>query len=162
MALREINGRISKFDIILLDIMMPEMDGITLCQKIRTNPRYRETPIVMLTAKSERESIKGAFAAGATDFISKPFDIHEVSARVRVVNKLNSTRNQIEALRRRAKIEKRRIKIQETGKLNVYQNETLDPRCQEEARIRSIADAFEGPKNKVCPTRAELSSAVFK
>ncbi|MFC2028736.1 response regulator transcription factor [Chloroflexota bacterium] len=69
-------------DLVLLDIMMPEMDGFTVCQRIR---QYSSVPIIMLTAKgSENDKIRG-LDAGADDFLVKPFSINELMARVRAV-----------------------------------------------------------------------------
>lgn len=76
------------FDCFVLDINMPEMDGIELCRRIRQIPSYRKTPIIMLTAMSERKFMDAAFKAGATDFTTKPFDIYELGARLRVAHEL--------------------------------------------------------------------------
>ena len=60
------------YDLILLDIIMPEMDGFELCRKIREKENYRETPIVFLTAKSRQEDKVVGLEAGANLFLSKP------------------------------------------------------------------------------------------
>ncbi|RNI26034.1 response regulator transcription factor [Rufibacter latericius] len=59
-------------DIILLDVMMPVMDGITACRQLRENPKFKDTHILFLTARSEEFSEVAAFDAGADDFIVKP------------------------------------------------------------------------------------------
>src|SRR3954454_11441899 len=69
-------------DLILLDIMMPEMDGLEACQEIR---KYWDTPIVMLTAMSEKTDIVRGLNSGADDYISKPFDEDELIARMDAV-----------------------------------------------------------------------------
>ena len=61
-----------KPDIILMDVMMPVMDGITACRHLRELPDFRETYIIFLTARSEEFSEVAAFEAGADDFINKP------------------------------------------------------------------------------------------
>jgi CheY-like chemotaxis protein len=71
---------------------MPEMDGIQLVQKIRQNPAYETTPVIMLTAMSEKRYIDGAFAAGATDYVTKPFDLTELRARMNIADQLVQTR----------------------------------------------------------------------
>lgn len=76
------------FDLILLDIMMPEIDGITLCRLIREKECYRDIPIIMMTAYDDQKHLRGAFAAGATDYITKPFNMEELLARVRVALRL--------------------------------------------------------------------------
>jgi len=60
------------FDLLLLDIIMPEMDGLELCRKIRERENYQETPIVFLTAKSREEDRTQGLEAGANLFLSKP------------------------------------------------------------------------------------------
>src|SRR5689334_19109768 len=61
-------------DLILLDVMMPEMDGLEVCQRLRTTPDLAEVPIIMVTALDDRESRVCVIEAGADDFVSKPFD----------------------------------------------------------------------------------------
>lgn len=84
------------FDCLLLDINMPGMDGIELCERVRLLEAYRMTPIIMLTAMSERDYIDSAFKAGATDYATKPFDINELGARLRVAQELVITRRAAE------------------------------------------------------------------
>lgn len=69
-------------DLILLDIMMPEMDGWEACQEIR---KKGDTPIIMLTAMSEKSDIVKGLNFGADDYLSKPFDEEELTARIRAV-----------------------------------------------------------------------------
>lgn len=63
------------YDCLLLDINMPGIDGIELCGRIRRIPAYRDTPIIMLTAMKDVDHLDRAFRAGASDYISKPFDV---------------------------------------------------------------------------------------
>lgn len=76
------------FDCFLLDIQMPKMDGTQLARHLRQNAAYTTSPIVMLTAMSEKRYIDDAFAAGATDYVTKPFDLTELKIRVNVVEQL--------------------------------------------------------------------------
>jgi len=76
------------FDVLILDIAMPSMDGITLCRKIRDLPAYADTPIIMLTAKSDSLSIESAFAAGANDYITKPFDVKGIGVRIQIAERM--------------------------------------------------------------------------
>ncbi len=80
------------FDAFLLDIQMPEMDGIALAQHIRKLPEYAIAPIVMLTAMSEKRYIDSAFSAGATDYVTKPFDLTELKTRIGVIAQLVESR----------------------------------------------------------------------
>jgi DNA-binding response OmpR family regulator len=72
-----------RFDLILLDVEMPEMDGFTTCQALRNDKRLAGVPIVMLTARTEEENIIRGFDGGATDYMTKPFAVSQVRARVR-------------------------------------------------------------------------------
>ena len=85
-----------KFDLILLDIMMPEMDGIELCRKIKNNPATREISVIFLTAKADSQSIINGFEAGAVDYITKPFNIRELLMRVKTHLTIHNQRKQIE------------------------------------------------------------------
>ncbi len=71
-----------KPDLILLDVMMPEMDGYTVCEKIKANKRLKDIPIIFLTAKKEAEDIVKGFKVGGVDYITKPFYPIELMARV--------------------------------------------------------------------------------
>ncbi len=72
-----------KPDLILLDIMMPEMDGIETCQHLKSNPETETIPIIFITAKSSKEGKLEGLDAGAVDYITKPIDLDETLARVR-------------------------------------------------------------------------------
>ncbi len=75
-------------DLILMDIMMPEVDGIKACRKIKSIEPLKNIPIIMVTALSEMKHLQDSFAAGAIDFIQKPFSKIELLARVRSALKL--------------------------------------------------------------------------
>ena len=75
-------------DLILMDIMMPGMNGIEACRLIKSIKKLKDIPIIMLTAFSETRYIKEAFEAGASDFITRPVNAIELSARVRTALKL--------------------------------------------------------------------------
>ncbi len=69
-------------DIILLDIMMPGMDGLEVLAAIRELPAYRQTPVIMLTAKGQQTDRSHATALGASDFLTKPFSPKKLLARI--------------------------------------------------------------------------------
>jgi len=81
-----------KPDLILLDIMMPEMDGIEVCQHLRKDKELAEVPVVMVTALDDRNTRIVCIDAGADDFITKPIDRAELRARVRSITRLNRYR----------------------------------------------------------------------
>jgi len=81
-----------EFDCFLFDIQMPQMDGIELTKTVREFSNHIDTPILMLTAMSDKRYIDGAFTAGATDYVTKPFDVAELIARLRLIQELVNTR----------------------------------------------------------------------
>ncbi|MBN1429827.1 MAG: response regulator [Anaerolineae bacterium] len=70
-------------DLFILDIMMPEINGIELCQRIRDLPQHEHTPILFLSAYTDTEIVGKTFAAGANDFVTKPIDAQILEAKVR-------------------------------------------------------------------------------
>ncbi|MDD5231240.1 MAG: hybrid sensor histidine kinase/response regulator [Candidatus Marinimicrobia bacterium] len=69
-------------DLILLDIMMPGMDGYQVCEELKRDPETRDIPVIFLTARTESEDIVKGFEAGGVDYLTKPFNPHELLARV--------------------------------------------------------------------------------
>jgi len=72
----------NKIDLILLDIMMPEMDGFELCKILKENPGTKDIPVIFLTAMIETDDIVRGFQIGGVDYITKPFKKEELYARV--------------------------------------------------------------------------------
>jgi two-component system cell cycle response regulator len=79
-------------DVILLDVMMPGMDGFEVCQHLRSDPLLTEVPVIMVTALDDRDSRLRGIEVGADDFVTKPFDRAELRARVRTITRLNRYR----------------------------------------------------------------------
>lgn len=77
--------RLDKFkpDLILLDVMMPELNGFEVCQRIKTNPTWQHIPIIMITALDSKETLANSLEVGADDFICKPVSGIELKARIR-------------------------------------------------------------------------------
>ena len=96
-ALKLIERQEKPFDCFLLDIQMPGMNGIMLCKEIRKLEAYRQSPILMLTAMSDREYVDLAFVAGATDYVTKPFDFLELRSRMSAAQRLVQERRIAEA-----------------------------------------------------------------
>ena len=72
----------TKIDLILLDIMMPEMDGFEVCDRIKEDPDLKEIPVIFLTAKNNSEDVVRGFRKGGVDYITKPFNREELLARL--------------------------------------------------------------------------------
>ncbi|MGQ5523989.1 SpoIIE family protein phosphatase [Chitinimonas sp. PSY-7] len=80
--------RVSMPDIILMDVMMPEMDGLDATREIRQLPSNRWVPIIFVTAVHEREELLRAFEAGADDYLTKPLDVTLLSAKIKVLGRI--------------------------------------------------------------------------
>ena len=87
MEIIERSGR--PFETFLLDIQLPDSDGIRLCERIRAIPEYKLAPIIMITASRKPELMERAFAAGATDYVTKPFDGLELATRLNLAAMLS-------------------------------------------------------------------------
>jgi putative two-component system response regulator len=66
------------FDLVLLDVMMPEIDGFTVCRKIKEDPRLKDVPVIFLTAKGGGEALAEGFESGAVMYINKPFTANKL------------------------------------------------------------------------------------
>jgi CheY-like chemotaxis protein len=74
----------SAIDLVLMDVMMPVMDGLTATHKIRQNPRWKKLPIIMLTAKAMPDDQERCLSAGASDYMAKPLDVEKLLSLIRV------------------------------------------------------------------------------
>lgn len=97
-ALDIIAAEAQPFDCFLLDVQMGGMDGIELCRQIRALPKHRLTPIVMITAMTEKGYVDEAFLAGANDYVTKPLDRTEVKVRMSMVKTILSERSHVKLL----------------------------------------------------------------
>jgi len=88
-------------DLILLDIRMPEMDGYTVCERLKARPNTREIPVVFISALGETEDKVRAFAVGGVDYVTKPFHVEEVLARVRTHLDLRRLQKQLQEANQR-------------------------------------------------------------
>ena len=80
----------NEYDLIVLDLMLPKMDGLEVCRRIR---EFSKVPVVMLTAKGEDTDKLLGFEYGADDYISKPFNVLELKARIRAILRRSASRN---------------------------------------------------------------------
>ncbi|MDP5016318.1 hybrid sensor histidine kinase/response regulator [Anabaena sp. UHCC 0187] len=85
-------------DLILLDVMMPELNGIEVCQIIKANLKWQHIPIIMVTALNSKEDLAMCLAAGADDFVSKPVNKTELQARIRSMLRLKQQYDALEEL----------------------------------------------------------------
>ena len=78
-------ARTERFDLIILDVMLPGLDGITVCRAIRRESHLKDVPILMLTARREESDKVNGLESGADDYLTKPFGVREFIARVRAL-----------------------------------------------------------------------------
>lgn len=100
-------------DLVLLDVMMPGMDGYEVCRRIRATPVLAEVPVILLTALDDRASLLKGIEVGADDFLSKPVDRYELTARVRTITRLNRYRTLMEQRENLHKMAERLVAAQE-------------------------------------------------
>jgi diguanylate cyclase (GGDEF)-like protein len=103
-------------DLILLDVMMPEMDGFEACKRLKTIDELANVPIIFLTARSSTEDLVAGFDAGAVDFISKPFINVELLARVRTQVRINHLMKELE--QKNKELEEKAVHDDLTGLFN--------------------------------------------
>ena len=113
-------ARNNKFDLLILDVMMPEVDGLEACMRIR---EFSNVPIIMLTAKSEDADKLMGFECGADDYLTKPFNILELKARVRAL------------LRRAAGVQRSRGAVLTAGDLSLNTEERVAVRRGETVEL---------------------------
>jgi CheY-like chemotaxis protein len=83
-ALAALDGAQGRIDLVLMDVMMPEMDGLTATREIRKRPEWKKLPIIALTAKAMKNDQEECLAAGANDYMAKPLDVEQLLSLVRV------------------------------------------------------------------------------
>jgi PAS domain S-box-containing protein len=137
-------------DLILLDVMMPDMDGFQVCQQLRADPYLAEVPVIMITALDDDDSRLRGIQAGVDDFVSKPFNQVELQARIRTIIRLNRYRRLLleRSYRQQAEAEVHRrnreltllnhVILTAASTLNVH--DTLYIACE------ALAQAFELPE----------------
>jgi two-component system cell cycle response regulator len=126
-------------DLVILDVMMPEMDGMEACRLIKDDERTHDIPVIFLSAHGETEMKVSGLGLGADDYISKPFEAEELIARVNVRIRLKRERDELrnnaeEASRRAALAQARAVTDALTGLLNRYGLQHVLVREQAEAR----------------------------
>lgn len=116
-ALRE--AREHHPDLIILDVMMPEMDGITTCEKLRLIPEIKDTLVLFLTARSEDYSELAGFNAGADDYVTKPIKPKLLISRIKALLKRNKSKEAT------SRIQLGNISIDKEKHMLIYKNEEL-------------------------------------
>jgi CheY-like chemotaxis protein/nitrogen-specific signal transduction histidine kinase len=132
-------------DLILLDIMMPEMDGYEVCRKLREDEKTKDIPVIFLTAKTQKKDIIKGFEAGGQDYVTKPFDATELLHRVNTQLLLKKQRDELNELN-----EKLEEKVKErTFELNVAKEKAEESDRLKSEFISSISHEIRTPLNAV-------------
>lgn len=69
-------------DVVVLDVMMPGMDGLEMCRRLRDMPEIAATPVIILSAKAKEQDVEAGYKAGADDYVTKPFEPAELASRI--------------------------------------------------------------------------------
>lgn len=142
-------------DLILLDVMMPQMDGFEVCRRIRANPVLAEVPIIMVTALDDRAARLHGLEVGADDFVSKPVDRVELRTRVQTITRLNRYRR---LLAERAKIERVEEQLRQS---NIELSRAYDATLEGWSRALDLRDhETEGHSQRVTELSLRLAQAM--
>lgn len=128
-------------DLILLDIMMPEMSGYELCRRLKAAPQTQDIPIIFISALAETEDKVKAFSVGGVDYVSKPFQVDEVLARVETHIDLRELRSQLQVAN--ATLAQQLAELSELNEQLQKQNAELD------AFAHTVAHDLKNPLNLV-------------
>jgi two-component system, OmpR family, alkaline phosphatase synthesis response regulator PhoP len=90
----------SKPNLVVLDLMLPEVDGIELCRKLKSDPVTQAIPVIMVTAKGEESDVVLGLGVGADDYVTKPFSPRELTARVKAVLRRSKSRGEVDGRER--------------------------------------------------------------
>ncbi|GAB6137515.1 response regulator transcription factor [Halanaerobaculum tunisiense] len=137
------------FDLVVLDIMLPQLDGYELCQRLKSKEEYREVPIIFVSAKDEIEDIVQGLNYGAADYVKKPFSIRELLARIKAVLTRKQTSQE-------ASLQLGAIKLTDKQHQVLFSNEPVDLTYKEYYLLKVLLTR----QNQVC-SRQELLMQVW-
>lgn len=152
-----------EFDLILLDVMMPEMDGYEVCEKIRTDDKNKNLPIIFLTAKTDSESIVRGFEIGAQDYITKPFNTAELLVRVKTQLELKNSRKKLESLNEwlDGEVKNRTVELEKTNTdLELANNQLLGLDKAKTDFLTIISNEIRTPLNGIMGTLHILKDKI--
>nr|WP_321411366.1 hybrid sensor histidine kinase/response regulator [uncultured Carboxylicivirga sp.] len=151
------------FDLLLLDVMMPGMDGFEVCSRIRENNQFDDLPIIFLTAKTDSESTAKGFLLKAQDYVYKPFEVNELLARIATHIELKKRRDQLLTLNvmLEEKVEQRTIELIHTQKqLERANNELLQLDDAKNKFLSIIGHEIRTPLNGIIGSTEILKNLI--
>lgn len=153
-----------KPDLILLDVMMPELDGMEVCRRIKANPQWQSIPIIMVTALTSKQDLASCLKAGADDFISKPINSLELRARVCSMLRIKQQYDCVQSLLE----QKQKLLRMREDMVNMIVHDLQNP----VAAILLASELLKNPKlpshkrelkiNQICATTQRLRSLIDK
>lgn len=144
-ALKKVEGFLP--DVILLDYMMPKMDGIEVVKRLKEDEKYKGIPVILLTAKGSQEDKVKGLDAGADDYVTKPFDSVELRARVRSMMRIKQMHDSLEEWNRtlEEKVERQVDEIERISRLKRY----LSPQIAETILRRDDEALFKSHRREI-------------
>lgn len=88
-------ARMEQPDVVLMDVVMPRMDGVECCRRIKTDRKLRETTVIMVTGKEELGQLREAYAAGCDGYLTKPLDVKELQVKLSSIERLRQARGAV-------------------------------------------------------------------
>ncbi|MDJ0704491.1 MAG: response regulator [Leptolyngbyaceae cyanobacterium MO_188.B28] len=145
-------------DLILLDIIMPGMDGYEVCQKLKANPLTRDTPVIFISAINEADDIVKAFSVGGIDYITKPFKEAEVFARIKTHLTLHRMQAQLEA--QNTRLQKAEADLRRALEQEQRLNQRIEEMTALEERHRIARDIHDSLGHALVALNIQMETAL--
>ena len=139
--------RRERIDAVLLDVMMPDMDGFEVCRRIKSNECSRNLPVVMVTSYAARENRIMGIEAGAEDFISKPLDMEEIIARINMLLRVKTLNDQL--LRMNDMLEEAVAKRTEALQTEIAERKVMQAQLIQQEKLASIGQLMAGIAHEI-------------
>ncbi|TMD59652.1 MAG: response regulator [Chloroflexi bacterium] len=154
-ALEQLQGK--SFDLVLLDVEMPEMDGYQVLEQMKTTPRLRDIPVIMISAVEELESVVRCIELGAQDYLPKPFNPVLLRARLTACLERKRLRDQeVDYLQQVGRVTAAAAAI----KANTFQQESLNEVARRPDELGQLAQVFQGMARQVYAREQQLQQQV--
>jgi signal transduction histidine kinase len=159
-------------DAILLDVMMPDMDGLTVCRRLRENPQLHAIPVILVTSRSDEDDVVRGLDAGADDYVLKPVNLRVLGARLRSALRAKKNQDTIARMNRELQAELARRKRMEMELLQAHKLEAIGrlaaglaheintPAQYVGDNLRFVEDAFQSLDRLLATAHAALSQAA--